>query len=167
MKFFRDKDGRYVGSFDGAEPPEGSIEVPFPPYSADQIWDGEGWNWTPDRQREIAFERLNESFNSAMLNLQTGWPIYEVLTWDKQATEANDWLAAPEGQKPATPFLTSLFEKCAALGAQDTFESLIGRVHANDIRYTNDVTAIMAVRHVAEDQIAASDDPMSITWQFP
>lgn len=166
-KYFRDEAGHYVGSFDGVDPPSDYIEVPFPPENGAQMWNGEKWVWTPEQQLEIAYSNLNQDFNQAMQRLQTGWPIYEVLTWDKQATEANAWLAAPEGQKPATPFLTSLFEKCAALGAQDTLENLIGRVHANDIRYTNDVTAIMAVRHVAEDQIAASDEPMSVTWQFP
>lgn len=166
-RYFRDADGNYVGGYDGVEPPDWAIEVPFPPESGAQKWNGEKWVWTPEQQLEIAYSNLNQDFNQAMQRLQTGWPIYEVLTWDKQATEANAWLAAPEGQKPETPFLTSLFEKCAALGAQDTFANLIGRVHANDIRYTNDVTAIMAVRHVAEDQIAASDEPMSVTWQFP
>lgn len=166
-KYYIDSEGRYVGGFAGVEPPDGSIEVPFPPDYGDMLWDGEKWYWTREVQERRALQALNQDFTRAMQQLQTGWPIYEVLTWDKQATEANAWLAAPEGQKPATPFLTSLFEKCAALGAQDTLESLIGRVHANDIRYTDDVTAIMAVRHVAEDQIAKSDQPMSVTWQFP
>lgn len=167
VKYYADSNGTYYGSFENMEPYEGLIEVPAPPDDSRKIWNGEDWIYTPEEAKRISYENLNNDFTRAMQNLQTGWPIYEVLTWDKQATEANAWLAAPEGQKPDTPFLTSLFDKCAALGAQDTLENLIGRVHANDIRYTNDVTAIMAVRHVAEDQIAASDEPMSVTWQFP
>lgn len=43
-KFFVDEAGTYLGGFDGAEPPIGAIEVPFPPDDARQIWDGSNWN---------------------------------------------------------------------------------------------------------------------------
>jgi hypothetical protein len=38
-KYFVDVSGAYVGGFDGAEPPDGSIEVPMAPDDARQIWD--------------------------------------------------------------------------------------------------------------------------------
>lgn len=110
---------------------------------------------------------LNDQFTKAMQRLQTGWPIYEVMTWDKQSREANAWLAAPADDKPDTPFLSSLVAKCNALGADDTLEDLVARVHANDVKYTEAVTAIMAVRHVAEDKINAADVPYEIEWKFP
>lgn len=118
-------------------------------------------------QKASQLALLNDQFTQAMQALQTGWPIYEILTWDKQSTEANAWLAAPVDDKPATPFLSSLVEKCNALGAGDTLEDLVARVHANDVKYTEAVTAIMAVRHVAEDKINAADVPYEIEWQFP
>lgn len=167
MKYYRWPDGRFIGGFDGVKPPEGAIEVTVLPDDGTQIWDGNKWVWTRVQQLEISHSNLNRDFTQAMQRLQTGWPLYEILTWDKQSTEANAWLAAPEDAKPVTPFLSSLLEKCLALGAQDTLENLVGRVHANDLQYTEAVTAIMAVRHVAEDQINAADEPMSVTWQFP
>jgi hypothetical protein len=39
-KYFVDKSGRYLGGFDGATPPDDSIEVPSAPDEASQIWDG-------------------------------------------------------------------------------------------------------------------------------
>jgi hypothetical protein len=40
-QYFVDQQGRYLGGFDGAEPPEGAIEVPYPPVDARMVWDGE------------------------------------------------------------------------------------------------------------------------------
>lgn len=42
-KYFVDKQGVYIGGFDGAEPPAGAIEVPFAPAFASDIWDGKAW----------------------------------------------------------------------------------------------------------------------------
>lgn len=39
-KYFVDEQGRYLGGYDGAEPPEGAIEVPLPPADARMVWDG-------------------------------------------------------------------------------------------------------------------------------
>lgn len=43
-KFYVDINGAYVGGFDGAEPPEGTIEVPIPPQDARQVWNGTEWD---------------------------------------------------------------------------------------------------------------------------
>jgi len=40
-QYFVNEQGRYIGGFDGAEPPEGAIEVPHPPADARMVWDGE------------------------------------------------------------------------------------------------------------------------------
>ncbi len=42
-KFFRDSNNKYIGGFDGATPPAGAIEVPFPPEHALDTWDGTQW----------------------------------------------------------------------------------------------------------------------------
>ncbi len=42
-KYFVDKDGLYLGGFDGAEPPKGSIEVNSPPAHGNDTWDGSKW----------------------------------------------------------------------------------------------------------------------------
>lgn len=57
-KFYIDSDGKYIGGFDGALPPKGAIEVPFPPEDARQIWSDEGWGEIPPPEEETAIEKL-------------------------------------------------------------------------------------------------------------
>lgn len=42
-KYFVDLSGKYIGAFDGAEPPAGSVEVPSAPADARQPWTGDHW----------------------------------------------------------------------------------------------------------------------------
>lgn len=42
-KYFVDHAGNYIGAFDGAEPPDGSVEVPSAPSDARQPWTDSGW----------------------------------------------------------------------------------------------------------------------------
>lgn len=42
-KYYVDADGKYLGGFDDATPPENAIEVPEPPDDARQIWNGSAW----------------------------------------------------------------------------------------------------------------------------
>ena len=56
MKYFIDKTGRYVGAFDGAEPPRGAIEVPSAPDDARQPWLGDRWGEVQKTQYQINAE---------------------------------------------------------------------------------------------------------------
>lgn len=42
-KFFVDAWGNYIGGFDGAEPPQGAVEVPSAPQDARLMWTGSAW----------------------------------------------------------------------------------------------------------------------------
>ncbi len=42
-QYFIDTDGNYLGGFDGAEPPEGSIEVDTPPAHGSDKWTNGAW----------------------------------------------------------------------------------------------------------------------------
>lgn len=46
-KYFVDDAGCYLGAFDGAEPPAGSVEVPSAPSDARQLWAGGAWGAVP------------------------------------------------------------------------------------------------------------------------
>lgn len=46
-KYFVGDAGCYLGAFDGAEPPVGSIEVPSAPSDARQPWTGSAWGSIP------------------------------------------------------------------------------------------------------------------------
>lgn len=42
-KFYVDISGKYLGGFEGVQPPEFSIEVPIAPKDARYEWDGSQW----------------------------------------------------------------------------------------------------------------------------
>lgn len=65
-KFFVDEDGQYLGGFDGAEPPEGSIEVPEAPERASQIWKNGEWGPVYEPLKKLSrfqFELVLEFLN--------------------------------------------------------------------------------------------------------
>lgn len=43
-KFYVDAQGRYIGGFDGSEPPDGAIEVVNPPNNGTDIWLNGAWS---------------------------------------------------------------------------------------------------------------------------
>lgn len=53
-QYFRDVLGNYLGGFDGATPPNGSIEIPAPPESGTDKWNGTAWIASPARVAEAA-----------------------------------------------------------------------------------------------------------------
>lgn len=46
-QYFVDGNGAYLGGYDGADPPDGAIEVPEAPADASQTWDGHAWSDAP------------------------------------------------------------------------------------------------------------------------
>lgn len=42
-KYYVDAHGNYLGGFDGAQPPDRAIEVPYAPESAADRWNGKAW----------------------------------------------------------------------------------------------------------------------------
>ena len=61
QKFYKDTNGNYLGSFDGAPPPEGSIAVEAPPRDGRQIHDG--FRWLP---REVSWQEKIEALDADM-----------------------------------------------------------------------------------------------------
>lgn len=49
-KFYVDGQGNYLGGFDGAEPPQGAVEVPAAPTHAAHKWTGSAWAEVPTLQ---------------------------------------------------------------------------------------------------------------------
>ena len=47
-KYYVDKNGVFLGGYDGAAPPNGAIEVPTAPDDARQPWTGDGWGEAPE-----------------------------------------------------------------------------------------------------------------------
>lgn len=91
---FRDADGRYIGGFAGAEPPEGAIECTIPPHGL-AIWvDGE---WVmPDPPREQQQAARAAAYAAEADPLFFKWQAGE-------GTEA-DWLAMREEIRARYPY---------------------------------------------------------------
>ena len=53
-KFFVYPNGAYIGAFDGAEPPDGAVEVPTAPEDGRQTWDGEKWGAVQPARTTVA-----------------------------------------------------------------------------------------------------------------
>lgn len=69
-KYYVDEDGAYLGGYDGAEPPEGAIEVPAAPAHAADIWLGEAWQTvTPVPQRITRRQAMQALFINGLIDL--------------------------------------------------------------------------------------------------
>lgn len=64
-KFFVDNLGNYIGAFDGAEPPDGSVEVPSPPSDARLVWNGSAWTVPQDMKLPFAEEARKAAYNDS------------------------------------------------------------------------------------------------------
>lgn len=66
MKYCIDKAGKYLGGFDGVEPPADAVEIPQPPEHGADIWTGSSWDKSgrpgprADRKKEALLLILDE-----------------------------------------------------------------------------------------------------------
>jgi hypothetical protein len=89
-KYFVNKDGLYLGGFDGAEPPKGSIEVDTPPAHGLDTWDGVKWiPHTPELSVVLAETEgmgvLARKLEEITDNIENGTPLSDY---------TKDWLQA-------------------------------------------------------------------------
>lgn len=62
-KFYVDASGNYLGGFDGAQPPIGSTEVPFPPQDGRMIWNNGSWSFTTAILDQIDNDEAGRALN--------------------------------------------------------------------------------------------------------
>lgn len=84
-QFFVDPDGNYLGGFDGAEPPAGSVEVPDPPIHGGQIWDGNAWQTPADVQDQLTDDLRRQEYPDIGDQLDAIW---KQLNQDRMGGEA-------------------------------------------------------------------------------
>lgn len=60
QSFYRSANGEYLGSFDGAAPPDGAVECPMPTHG-NQVWNGSAWADTPAIKTDAILAELNNS----------------------------------------------------------------------------------------------------------
>lgn len=62
-KYFIDSDGKFLGVFDGAEPPNGSIEVKIMPSDGRYIWKGNKWTIPSELVSVVRSEKRQAEYN--------------------------------------------------------------------------------------------------------
>lgn len=79
QKFYVDVNGVYLGSFDGVDGPEGSVEIATAPDHALQIWDKKSKKWgaapAPEPSRD---DKLFAALKSAAPSVFTDVKIAEI-----------------------------------------------------------------------------------------
>ena len=73
-KYYASVLGRYLGAFDGAAPPDGSIEVPVAPADASMMWDGK-WDYPAATFYDRRAAVLTTIASTANTLLATGAPV--------------------------------------------------------------------------------------------
>lgn len=66
-KFYVDAQGRYLGGFDGAEPPDGAIEVSSPPEHGTDIWTNGAWTIIPIVPEQVTMRQARLALLAAGL----------------------------------------------------------------------------------------------------
>lgn len=87
-KFYVDSNGRYLGGYDGANPPKGAKEVFSPPDDARQLWDFTTDAWKKlqkpydERRRELFEEKEKEGElpGSVHDNIDEMWKALDALS---------------------------------------------------------------------------------------
>lgn len=61
--YYVDGSGKYLGGFDGAQPPAGSVEVDNPPANALETWDGSKWVVEPSEKDAFVDGQRIDAYN--------------------------------------------------------------------------------------------------------
>ncbi|WP_299381654.1 hypothetical protein [uncultured Kiloniella sp.] len=82
-KYYVDNNGVYLGGFAGVEPPEGAVEVQYPPDDARQLWEGGSWGNNPYEAPVITplqfFDLFTETEQLTILAARSGNPALNLM----------------------------------------------------------------------------------------
>lgn len=120
-----------------------------------------------EQRRQARLADLNRDFLNSSAVVQSYNPSFEISTWDRQMTEAESWTRAPADAKPATPFLTAMYEQRQTFGMFGTFAELVGVVIESGQVYCGTAGRVLGIWQGARYAISVSSNPESITWSFP
>lgn len=98
IKYYVDAQGNYLGSFDGAEPPAGAIEVEYPPLTAKEIWFDGQWIKSKEELKELKQSEIDALEASLFMTRgeREGWIAMILAQASTQSvSEPNLYLANP------------------------------------------------------------------------
>lgn len=91
-RFYVDNAGRYLGGYDGAQPPVGAIEVPKAPESAADTWDGSKW-LKGKRAPNLSFFRLAVCEDDTISDA-AAWSAFRISYIKDEAKRKSEWAKA-------------------------------------------------------------------------
>lgn len=151
MKFYVDAQGNYLGGWD-ENPPAGAIEVPFPPLSARDVWDGQAWQESPAEVRRARLQANNAAYSAATVAITADYPQLEKDTWPTQSLEVDAWLADADA-------LTPWIDRAAFERGIDR-EEYLRRTIIKARQFKVMSSFLTGRRQRYEDQIKAGGDPV-------
>lgn len=69
-KYYVDPSGKYLGGFDGSQPPIGSIEVASPPEDGRMVWNGT-WSWPAGLKEQLMDDEADSMLALKVLRAMT------------------------------------------------------------------------------------------------
>ena len=84
-KYYVTDEGKYIGAFDGVEPPDSAVEVPSAPQDARQIWNGTSWGAIPE---DVPDRVTVNQFGKQLIALDL---LDQVTAWVNQQDAATQW----------------------------------------------------------------------------
>ena len=98
---------------------------------------------TLEEARTAKLAEINAGYSSVMGYIQAGYPLDEVLSWERQATQVRELVQNPDAE--------ALFVRTLAATKKITVEELCRRILANAVSWEPVAAMLTGCRHVMED----------------
>lgn len=115
MRYYRTAAGAFLGAFD--RPPQGGIEVPFPPLNAAATWNGEGWIEPPPPSHKVLRGTIVDRLIAAGLDDDAEAALTIAGPQTRRRWESRWWVWSNDPD--AVALLTSIGADVAAILAPD------------------------------------------------
>ena len=125
----------------------GVREKPFG--SSEKVYfDRELWDWVEpipslEMARTAKLAEINAGYSAVVGYIQAGYPLDEVLSWERQATQARELTQNPAAE--------ALFVRALAITKKIPVEELCRRILANAASWEPVAAMLTGCRHVMED----------------
>lgn len=145
------------------------IGVPDKPTSASNklFFDKEKWEWrepTPTMDEAVTekLAEINAGYCRVMDFVQAGYPLDEVLSWERQATQARELIQNPDAE--------AKFVRTLAVTKGITVEELCSRILANAASWEPVAAMLTGCRQVMEEKVFSAEtveDILAIKVSYP
>ena len=126
------------------------IGVPEKPFGSSEkaYFDRDQWEWrdpipSVEMARHTKLAEINAGYSTVMDYVQAGYPLDEVLSWERQAAQARELTQNPDAE--------ALFVRTLAATKKITVEELCRRILANAVSWEPVAAMLTGCRQVMEE----------------